>query len=255
MNQYKQNSGSQGFTLIELMLAMTFVSLLLLAIAMTTIQISNIYTKGITFQSVNQAGRAVGESLRRDIAASGPFNIDNPTNASDPSRRYVPRFVSGQEVGGRLCIGDVSYVWNYGKYLTTAGANVYASPDTATPIRFIRVIDSGGQLCASPSTQINKANATELLTGKGSKDNLDLDLQTFTISSTTAATDAASGQKMYSISYTIGTNDQQALMASSVTGDLQCVPPGATPTGSQQADWEYCAVNVFDIVVRASSQS
>lgn len=50
---------SRGFTIIELMLSMTFLAMLMLVIALTTIQISNIYNKGVTLREVNQAGRSV----------------------------------------------------------------------------------------------------------------------------------------------------------------------------------------------------
>ena len=247
MNRYNPRN-SQGFTLIELMLAMTFISLLLLAIAMTTIQISGIYTKGITFQSVNQAGRTLSDDLRRDIAVSAPFTVDNPDRANDTSRRYVKQFTSGSESGGRLCVGNVSYVWNYGKYIkggVASSVNKYLNPDSNTQIRLVRVVDSGGQLCSDVALKVDKSAATELL---GGKDNLDLALHDFTITSSPAATDAASGQKMYVISFTIGTNEQAAL----TTNNTQCVPPGSTDA-SKDADWEYCAVNVFDIVVRAGN--
>lgn len=246
MSQLNNRRG-EGFTLIELMIAMSFIALLLLAIAMTTIQISNIYTKGITFRSVNQVGRDLSDSLTRDISASAPFNISNPADVTDTSRRYAKQFAGGDEFGGRLCTGAVSYVWNYGKYLGNAGTNVYADPDGSTPIRLVRVLDSGGQLCTDPSLNVTKSAATELLSGD---DTLDLVLHNFSITSSVAATDVASGQQIYAISFTLGTNEQQALM----TNNTQCVPPAAPGTPGSSPDWEYCAVNVFDIVVRAGNQ-
>ena len=47
----------RGFTLIELMLAIAFISMLLLAIAAVGIQVGRIYTRGIVLRDVNQAGR------------------------------------------------------------------------------------------------------------------------------------------------------------------------------------------------------
>ena len=127
----KRNRKS-GFTLIELMLAMSFISLLLLAIAMTTIQVSNIYTKGITLREVNQAGRAVSEELQRSISASSPFEID----AALPSNKYIVR--AG---GGRLCLGRYTYAWNFGSALKGgAGAPaVFTKYDDGTPVHFAKI--------------------------------------------------------------------------------------------------------------------
>ena len=58
----------RGFTIIELMLAMTFVSFLLMAIAMVTVQVGKTYNRGLTLKTVNQSGRDITDSIRSDIA-------------------------------------------------------------------------------------------------------------------------------------------------------------------------------------------
>ena len=67
---------TKGFTLIELMLSMTFISILLVAIAVTIIQISNVYNRGITLKEVNQAGRSLSNELQRSITSGAPFMIE-----------------------------------------------------------------------------------------------------------------------------------------------------------------------------------
>ena len=75
-----------GFTLIELMLAMAFVSALLIAVAMTVIQIASIYNRGITLKDVNQTGSSVASELQRNIAGSASFNINpGPGSRSSPN--------------------------------------------------------------------------------------------------------------------------------------------------------------------------
>ena len=49
----------KGFTLIELMLAMSFISVLLLSIAMVGIQAGKMYSRGIVLRDVNKAGRDI----------------------------------------------------------------------------------------------------------------------------------------------------------------------------------------------------
>jgi prepilin-type N-terminal cleavage/methylation domain-containing protein len=55
----------KGFTLIELMLAMSFISVLLLSIAMVGIQAGKMYSRGIVLRDVNQAGRDISDTIRR----------------------------------------------------------------------------------------------------------------------------------------------------------------------------------------------
>jgi Tfp pilus assembly protein PilW len=228
---------TNGFTLVELMLAMSFISLLLLAIAMTTIQVSNIYTKGITLREVNQAGRAVSDELQRSIASAVPFEI----NPASPNNKYI-----SQTGGGRLCTGRYTYAWNFGSALKGgAGAPLIMNRYTAgdpTQVRFVKVNDSGGTLCnTTPSLPaINRSLATEMLTA-GDRD---LAIHTFTI--TKGAESATLGQAMYAISMVIGTNDRAEL----VTGDTSCKPP-AEGEGNEN----YCSVNQFDIIARAGNKS
>src|SRR5919199_356042 len=129
---------STGFTLIELMLAMTFISILLIAIAMTTIQISSIYNKGITLREVNQAGRSLSDEFQRSIANSVPFDvtpkIDNsPATATS---KYVVR-----DGGGRLCLGDYTYAWNYGASIAgeTSAPPIFNKYNDGGVVRFAKV--------------------------------------------------------------------------------------------------------------------
>lgn len=62
---YKKQS---GFTMVELMLAMAFVAVLLILIAVSIIYISRIYNKGITIRELNQVGRTVSDDLLRSVS-------------------------------------------------------------------------------------------------------------------------------------------------------------------------------------------
>jgi type II secretory pathway pseudopilin PulG len=230
----------KGFTLIELMLAMTFIAALLIAIAITTIQISNIYTKGITLREVNQTGRSVSDELQRSIASSVPFDVtprvdDSPSTATS---KYVVR-----DGGGRLCLGNYTYVWNYGKALaggTGAPAVFNSYSNDKTAIRFAKVADASGALCADSAATILRANATEML-ASGDRD---LVMHAFSITRTTD--DPGTNQSIYAISMLIGTNDSAQL----TTDNTSCKPPAAGV-----GDESYCSVNQFDIIARAGNTS
>lgn len=233
------HNSKSGFTLIELMLAMTFISILLVAIAMTTIQISNIYNKGITLRQVNQAGRSVSSELQRSIASSVPFDVTPKTDNSPATQtsRYVVR-----DGGGRLCLGNYSYAWNYGKALS--GGNgapvIYNKYDNNTPVRFVKVEDAGGSLCSDVNLAVPKAKASELL----STGDRDLVLHTLTIAKTSS--DTTTNQALYAITMVIGTNDQAQL----TTNSASCKPP-ATGAGNEV----YCSVNQWDIIARAGNKA
>lgn len=224
---------NKGFTIIELMLAMTFIALLLMAIAMTTIQISNIYNRGITLREVNQAGRSISDDITRTISQSQPFVVDT----ADPESRYVVK--AG---GGRLCTGRSTYAWNLGTAIR-GGAGAPAIYNTyitgTTQIRLVKVTDPGGTLCDSPNTKITQSASTEMLTS-GDRD---LVVHVFTV--TKGAEDPIIQQTLYSISLTIGTNNAAQLL----TNNSACRAPS---TGAGNED--YCSVNQFDMTARAGNK-
>lgn len=228
---------TKGFTLIELMLAMTFISVLLVAIAMTTIQISNIYNKGITLREVNQAGRSISTELQRSIASSVPFDVTPKTPSSPPTS--TSKFVS-YPGGGRLCLGAYTYAWNYGSALAggVGAPSIYNYYTDGTTVRFAKVQDAGGSLCANVSAKIDRSVSTDLLT-TGDRN---LVMQSFSISQT--SNDPGTSQAVYAISMVIGTNDRQQL----TTDSASCKSPAAGI-----GDQDYCSVNQFDIVARAGN--
>ncbi len=228
------NQNNKGFTLVELMFAMSFIAILLMAIAMTVIQISNMYSRGLTLKEVNQAGRSLSSELTHGVAASAPFLV------SGLGTKYI---ILPDGSGGRLCLGQYSYIWNYGKSLTGSLplSNKYTSA-SSTKIRFVRVPDGTGFYCTTvapaPLPDVDPAGAVELL----DVGDLDLAVHNFAISTVDSASDSRTHQSLYFISFVIGTNEQAALNSDQST----CLPPS-----NLAADLNYCSVNQFDIVARA----
>jgi type II secretory pathway pseudopilin PulG len=244
-----QNYKKSGFTLVELMLAMGFVSALLLAIAMTVIQIGNIYNRGITYKNVNQVGGSIANELQRTISSVKSFDV---ISTSGPN--YVKTAVSG-----RLCTGEYSYVWNYGKYLknpAAAGTNFIKyqglTVSDSPHIYFAKVRDTNSSVCVKVGAaypDINRSQTTELINSS----QYDLSVHDFSIETTKdnlatvvvnedTAGDSATGQRLYSISFLLGTNNQDSLDANS-----KCRESGAN------ADLTYCSVNRFNILARSGS--
>jgi type II secretory pathway pseudopilin PulG len=227
-----------GFTIIELMLAMAFVSALLLAIAMTVIQIGNIYNSGITYKDVNQVGGTISNELQRSIAVSTPFKISDIGSDS----KYIK-----QDFGGRLCTGTYSYIWNYGTALAAnipGRLNIYTA-DSSNLIRFVKINDSDGSYCTYPSKEIEPISAVELLDAGQHN----LAIHSFKISSTESVTDDMTGQQLYNIEFELGTNNTDAITTDS-SGYHICKKP--TESGS---DTLYCSVIRFNLTARAGNKN
>lgn len=230
------SSDTKGFTMIELMLAMAFIGMLLIVIASTSMFMMRAYTKGATIREVNQAGRTIIDDIQRTVSASSPVKV-SPVRES-LSDSADSKYVEKKDLGGRLCLGNYSYVWNYGAALAVGDIyNQYS--DSSSDIRFAKVRDIGGNLCIDMEGQIEESQATELLASG------DRDLVIHSIKVEEGSRQDVARQAMYSIRMIIGTNSMDQIDSSST-----CKPP-SDDTGSGSDD--FCAVNHFDIIVRAGS--
>lgn len=137
-----------GFTLIELMFAMAFVAFMMIFIVTAIVQTMRIYNKGLAIRDINQSGRQLTEDMTRTLRYANALQLS--------SNGY-------QAAGQRICANGVTYVWNIENAAGLVQTNKYAAPDTATPIRFIRVDDKGGLLCSSPASSVPKAQSVDLL--------------------------------------------------------------------------------------------
>lgn len=226
----------QGFTIIELMLAMSFVAALLLAVALTILQIGTIYNKGLTLKEVNQTGRSISDDLTRNIGASTAFSVN--TN-----------YVSIPNVGGRLCTGQFSYIWNYANALQNNATGITEYATSTTPVRFVKVPDAANAYCARNGAPLlypdiraaDVSKAVELLkTGDRT-----LSIHQFSLFSPPNGSDPLTGQQVYTLSFTIGTGEVAAL----TSDQTACLPPG-----SPGSNFSYCAVQQFTLVIRAGNR-
>lgn len=238
------NTKNTGFTLIELMLAMTFISILLLTIALTIVQIATIYNRGGILKELNQTSRSVTEEFNSAFRASSTFSTDSA------AKRYV-----NNTWGGRLCVGQYSYIWNYGKALSDVSVdrNQYTSFNNSgnivteagkaprSEISLVKTPDSGGAYCIADGSgrypSISPANVVELLRSGDHS----LVLHSFRVDSAAGAKDILSGQQLYKIAFVLGTSNVAAM------NDTQtaCKAPGEI-----SADSNYCMVERFAIVLR-----
>lgn len=236
-----------GFTLVELMLAMAFISILLVMIALLVLQVSAIYNKGLSLKAVNESGQLISSELQRQL------NV-----APQGSVKYIQRLADDtRQEGGRLCVNGTVYAWNDGAYITNPHQpnplNIF-SDDRGTDVRFIKFAGSADEFCPAPDAEDGPASLpntgiSELLVSGDTN----LAIRGFKFCQTagdenTRCENAPNGpaddgrQTIYQISFLLGTNDIELL--DPATG--RCLPP----SGAQQ---EFCAVNEFSFTARVGN--
>lgn len=217
-----------GFTLIELMLAMTFIAILLVVVTMTTIHMSKLYNKGLTLKTVNQMGRDSLDYIRRDVASS-----------EMPSDSFVAPNAEGAGGVGRMCLSGAAYIWNDASKVNTNQAVTYA--DSKKPILFARLKKADSSLCdrssPSPVNSIQSTDTTELL----SSDTISVIVHELVV--TKLVSDAPGKKGLYRINLTLGTSEDGTLHSAS-----------CKPADDNQANFDFCAINQFETVVYAGGK-
>lgn len=230
---------NRGFTLVELMLAMSFLSMLLLAIALLIIQIVSIYTKGVTLGAVDQAGQIVSSEIQRTL---------NESSADDIKIVKISDNVGKTQTGIRICNGTISYVTNFATVYNNDNLKKYANKyqdSGSTDIRFVKVNDSGASLCQQLGSgeYPNVSQGTELLAG------IERDVL---IHAMYVISNDVGSQSIYTIHMVIGTGDQteiaNATDAGYIDGTASCKPPSDN-------NRDFCAINQFEFTARAGNQS
>ncbi|HET6622673.1 MAG TPA: prepilin-type N-terminal cleavage/methylation domain-containing protein [Candidatus Saccharimonadales bacterium] len=127
-----------GFTLVELTLAMAFLSTIFLLIALVTMQLMAIYNRGLAIKQINE----VGSSIMSDINHVSNSGINTQFSAG-------PNFI---------CIGDTGYYWNTMQTLNSDGPHYYFTDDSQ-PIGVIKTnntTDDAGLNCSGGAMGTNK---------------------------------------------------------------------------------------------------
>jgi prepilin-type N-terminal cleavage/methylation domain-containing protein len=137
----------QGFTLIELMIALAFVAFILIFSTTAVIQVMQTYNKGLAIKQINQAGRTTMEDMSRYLRTADPGVVD-------------VSLVSSQR---RACFGGISYVWN----LSNTQDSVANKYDDGSTITLARVADDSRAMCKLDAfnayPRVPKAQATDIL--------------------------------------------------------------------------------------------
>ncbi len=287
----KQKS-KKAFTIIELMLAMSFLATMLLGIASLVIRITNIYQKGLSMRAINSTGKEIISDLGRSIGSSATSLKVNPEPASNEVTRsdvdkkmneyYYQVLVPGstKQTSGTFCTGRYSYIWNTPESLTDVmgkemGKIGYKNKNNAIIYpRFARIPDTERLACkiddyiSDPDAveNIKKVSGDRYVIAHDApyfdesdvysivnKDESNLAVYDFTV--TPAVQNEDTGEIFYSGSFILAT----------IRGGVNIMANGDYCTGTtggsgetsdfSKNDFEYCAVNKFNFSARATGDS
>lgn len=99
----KRTSNSQGFTIVELMIATAVFAVLLLVITSGMIQVGRLFYKGTTSAATQEIARTILEDISQAIQFSGD-----------------PVILSSAAVPNRFCVGSRRYTFAQGTRLTNS---------------------------------------------------------------------------------------------------------------------------------------
>lgn len=252
----------QAFTIVELMLAVAFLGTLLLSIAMLTMQLINIYTKGATMRAINSTGSSMMRDIRSSVGASKEYAAINDSEDSEKDYLYRDNAKDSESRYGMFCTGSYTYVWNYQNAMMdyrSGESTDYLSIELdgeSRPYGFARVADDG---CVkfknerdNNAKKITSATSDVmvLLDGAESGDGTDLALYDFSV--LTATRNQVTSKALFNISFVLGTTRGGVNVVSSSNYCQLNSNGGATAASQNMADvsMNYCSVNRFEFTVR-----
>lgn len=278
-----QKKQKKAFTIIEFMLAMTFLAILLMGITTVTMRILDIYRKGLSLRAINSTGRDILNDMTRVISGSPIVDGVNPSATIDNGivnvthndiikayRKYynetVFEYGDDQQTvqsGGVFCTGSYSYIWNTAPAIEIARKDPGRKNELFTIngdyYKFARIPDVDREACErvddTSNTLKTKAftvpenDITSLITD----DDSDLALYDFVI--LPATQNNITGQILYSGTFILAT----------MRGGVNVLSNGDFCTGTEtmyskevesvNQEFNYCAVNKFNFAMRATGES
>lgn len=226
-----------GFTIMELTIAMLFVTFILIFCVTTLVQIMRMYDKGSAIKQMSQATRLVNDELARSIrSATSTSVIVYPTG---------PLF-------DRICINDTMYLWNVlyendGTPYSAADATRHKVNGRPVGLVKLNIDDTTRPNCSTTATITRGAfieGENEILGGSARIVKSDI-RQT-------------SDGRLYTLDFSISTYSQPEL--SLPIDERSITPAKQTPTDTEVKckpgdEGNYCFVNPIELTVYAANIS
>ena len=222
---------TKGFTLIELMLAMAFLSALLLGIAMTIITIGTIYNKGMTVKDISQSARALNSDITRVASESASFDASTDLLTTT--------------AGGRLCLGQYSYIWNTAAaQKSNDAALMKVRNNIDLRVNFVKIPDATKAYCLTTTRDISPTDGRLMQEMLPAGDHT-ISVMNVSIPPSSVVKDDTMNQSLVTLNYTIGSGDIRAMNATQTA----CLDPS-----DPNSDITYCTVQDFSLVLRVGNK-
>ena len=173
----------KGFTIVEISLAMTFLAILMVAIATLIMRITNIYQKGLAMRAVNATGTEIIDDITRTISSTsylvdihsqdtelgGNGVMDYDNNYKLVSKYYYDYTNYGETREGKsfnfqyfgvFCTGNYSYIWNTARALDENSNNNFIEVN-GKKVKLIRIYDRNQSQCDKDYEGDNASDLTD----------------------------------------------------------------------------------------------
>jgi hypothetical protein len=234
------------------MLAMTFVSILIIGITVLVMNIQGIYRRGIATREVNSTSRSVVDDITRAIASAPTTSANVP---------HAVEFINGSRVeGGVFCTGFYSYIWKQADFLwdnSSSSGGGAVQVNGSKDYRLLKARDVGRELCqpsaigastcpnnngkllcpVAGSPNLTATDTTELISSGG------LELALFDFDIFKPAKSNITDQVFYAGSFILGTPRGANVLGGLVSAEV-CEPPSTT--ADAVLDFQYCSINKFN---------
>lgn len=169
------SASKSGFTIIELSLAMAFIAVLLIIIAIVATSLVSVYQKGLSIKAVNGVGRNLIDEFTRAINTAPSVDTTSLCNSlatanvagcvNDHANKYIyleqrsnpdPATGRSEQYNGIFCTGYYSYIWNTKAGLEPSSKHTVSlkyldnngNTQTLSEPRLARIIDKTYRLCS-----------------------------------------------------------------------------------------------------------
>lgn len=223
------HSHQQGFTLVELLIATTVFSVVLLAAAATLIQVGRLYYKGVVTSRTQNAARTVIDDISRTIQfSSGALN-----EATSPDNAAIKAY----------CVGDTRYTYILGGQVNSSVASGTAFTSENRQVRHVLwqdKISSGAEQCGDdmPNLLLDKPSGDD--SDRQGRELLDdgMRLQNFVVS------EQGSDSDIFDVGIKVVYGDQ----------DLFNDPNNPTSCKGSVVGGQWCAISELNSVVYSRSR-
>jgi prepilin-type N-terminal cleavage/methylation domain-containing protein len=146
----KISKQQSGFTIIELLVATTIFSIVLVVIVASFLQVGRMFYKGVSINNTNEAARNLVDDIANDVRLSkSSLYADPAPDSADSSKKF-------------FCVGQHRYTYKLNTQVRDNDINPTSGNISARTMSAGVVQDSTGGNCQDPS-HLNGTNASQVL--------------------------------------------------------------------------------------------